>query len=172
MKSISSPVDLAQHDVQAADEGDDVGDHHSPREVVEDAQEMAPELSFNRNTPEGICVDGDPELIRQIVFNLVSNGMKYNQEGGTVDISLTLGGEDNVVYLTVANTGKAIPADAAAHIFDRFYRVDPSRNRKVHGLGLGLPLAQEFAELHQGLLKLSENRDGQIAFTLTLPSVS
>ncbi|NET40258.1 MAG: HAMP domain-containing histidine kinase, partial [Cyanothece sp. SIO1E1] len=138
-------------------------------DVADDAVEMAPELSIERNIPEGLCIEGDPELMRQIVFNLTSNAIKYNTMDGSVNLNLTLDQEKKELYLTVANSGNAIPEEAAAHIFDRFYRVDPSRNRKVHGLGLGLPLAREFAELHKGKLELTENRNGQVAFTLTLP---
>lgn len=138
-------------------------------EVADDAHEIAPELSLDRNIPEGICIEGDPELMRQIVFNLTSNAIKYNQSGGSLSLNLTVDNSEQLVYLTVANSGKAIPEDAADHIFDRFYRVDPTRNRKVHGLGLGLPLAKEFTELHGGTLALTENREGQVAFTLSLP---
>jgi len=138
-------------------------------DVADDAVEMAPELLVERNIPEGICMEGDSELVRQIVFNLTSNAIKYNTPDGSVNLNLTIDQEKKELYLTVANTGNAIPDEAAAYIFDRFYRVDPSRNRKVHGLGLGLSLAREFAELHKGKLELTENRSGQVAFTLTLP---
>ena len=139
------------------------------QEVVDDAKEIAPDMAIESILPEGISVDGDPEIIRQIVFNLLSNAIKYSQDGGSINLSLTADRAEKKIFLTVANSGSAIESDAAAHIFDRFYRVDGTRNRRAGGLGLGLPLAREFAELHRGTLELTENRDGQVAFTLVLP---
>lgn len=138
-------------------------------DVVEDAKEMAPEMSIEWVVPEGVSVDGDPELIRQIVFNLLSNAIKYSQDGGSINLDLTVDRSVKKIFLTVSNSGTAIDANAAEHLFDRFYRVDATRNRSARGLGLGLSLAREFAEVHKGTLELTENRDGQVAFTLALP---
>ena len=140
-------------------------------EVAEDAGEIAPDLSVNLNVPNDIQIEGDPELLRQVIFNLMSNAIKYNENGGFVEIDLTVDRVERSTFLTVTNSGEAIPEESAKHIFDRFYRVDPTRNRKVYGLGLGLPLAKEFTELHQGKLELTQNTNGRVSFTITLPAV-
>jgi two-component system, OmpR family, heavy metal sensor histidine kinase CusS len=138
-------------------------------EISEDARELAPELALTLNIVPDVHIDGDEELLRQAVFNLLSNAIKYNQSGGFIGMDLTVNREEGLLFLSVSNSGNQIPAAAANHIFDRFFRADPSRNRSVSGLGLGLPLAKEFIELHGGTLSLSDNRDGHISFTLQLP---
>ncbi|MCB1120529.1 MAG: HAMP domain-containing protein [Verrucomicrobiae bacterium] len=137
-------------------------------ESVEDAREFAPNLEWRININTAISLNGDPNLVRQIVSNLISNSIKYNKPDGYIEVSLT---KENhaMVKLQVANSGTEIPEEQAALIFDRFYRIDPSRNRSIKGLGLGLPLAKEFTDLHGGKLELTENSSGRIAFSLLLP---
>lgn len=138
------------------------------KETVEDAKEIAPDLAVSLNLIESVKVEGDEELLRQAVFNILSNAIKYNEMNGFIGIDLTLNEVGDQAFLTITNAGNRIPEEASRHVFDRFYRADPVRNRAIHGLGLGLPLAQEFVELHGGELSLSDNRDGCISFTIQL----
>ncbi|MEH2116396.1 sensor histidine kinase [Nostoc sp.] len=99
--------------------------------------------------------------------NLLSNAIKYNLPNGWIKIRThqTL----TTLCVTIVNASKDIPANECDRIFDRFYRGDPSRNRKIEGIGLGLSLSREIARAHGGDLTLDSTPLGQTAFTLTLP---
>ncbi len=142
---------------------------HLIRDQFDDARLIAPDLNFEIESDAKAIVVGDPALIRQIIANLTSNAIKYNRRGGNVVASLERIASENSIQLKLKNTGKAIPQAAAELIFDRFYRGDPSRNRDIRGLGLGLSLANEFTRLHNGELTLANNEDDDIVFALKLP---
>jgi two-component system heavy metal sensor histidine kinase CusS len=136
-------------------------------EIIEDAELMAPEIKFERDIEDSIEVKGDRDLLRQCVFNMVTNAIKYNRENGFIRLSLRKSRFN--VDLDITNTGKCIPENMAPKVFDRFVRADPSRDSKVNGRGLGLSLAREFAKAHHGTLELLHNEDDQITFRLELP---
>jgi heavy metal sensor kinase len=135
--------------------------------VCEDTQILAPHLTVEPDITPGIRVNADRDLLRQVVQNLTGNAIKYNRKDGTIRFWLREDGP--AVLLTIANTGKSIPSSERERIFDRFYRADPSRNRKIEGVGLGLSLAREIARAHHGDLRLDDSQDGIISFTLALP---
>ena len=114
-----------------------------------------------------LVVDADASLLRQALLNLLHNAVTYNEPGGRV--GLTLKGRDAALDLTVWNTGPGIPAGDQARVFDRFFRVDAARSRRVDGVGLGLSLAREIVRVHGGRLELEESRPGRTCFRLTLP---
>ena len=104
----------------------------------------------------------------QIIFNLVENGIKYNQPGGTLTIRL-FREEDNAV-LQVADTGVGIPEDALSQIFERFYRVDKARSRSTGGSGLGLAIVKSMVERNEGTI-LAQSAPGEgTVFTVTFPA--
>jgi heavy metal sensor kinase len=137
--------------------------------VFEDTQILAPHLTVDRDIAPGVRVNADRDLLRQVVQNLIGNAVKYNHKGGRIRFRLRENGP--VVLLTIANTGKTVPPSERERIFDRFYRADPSRNRRIEGVGLGLSLAREIARAHHGNLTLDDTQDGIVSFTLTLPSM-
>ncbi|HMV85529.1 MAG TPA: ATP-binding protein [Blastocatellia bacterium] len=115
---------------------------------------------------------GDEALLRQMLLNLLDNAVKHTQAGGQV--RLQLDHADAGYYLTVADTGEGIPAQAQPHIFKRFYRADQSRTRvpngKGHsGAGLGLSIAQWIAEAHGGSLTLQQSGPSGSSFRVLLP---
>ncbi len=113
-------------------------------------------------------VSGDRDRLQQVVMNIVSNAVKYNQRGGRVDI--TGGCQDGMVCLTVADTGLGIPEADLPRIFERFYRVDKARSREKGGTGLGLAIAREIIEFHGGAIAV-ESREGYgTTVTITLPA--
>lgn len=134
--------------------------------VFEDTQILAPNLSVEQDIAPGVWVQADRDLLRQVVQNLTANAVKYNRRDGKIFFRLRADGQ--AVRLTIANTGKSIPPSERGRIFDRFYRADPSRNRKIEGVGLGLSLAREIARAHQGDLVLDETKEGIVSFTLIL----
>ena len=104
----------------------------------------------------------------QIVFNLIENGIKYNQPGGTLTVRLYRDEEN--AHLSVSDTGLGIPEDAIGHIFERFYRVDKARSRSTGGSGLGLAIVSTIVRRNRGDIQVfSEVRKGTI-FTVTFPA--
>ncbi len=134
--------------------------------VYEDTQILAPALTVERDIDPGVWVQADRDLLRQVVQNLTGNAVKYTQRNGKILFRLRPNGQ--AIHLTIANTGKSIPPSERGRIFDRFYRADPSRNRKIEGVGLGLSLAREIARAHQGDLVLDDTQEGIVSFTLIL----
>lgn len=105
--------------------------------------------------------------IYQIIFNLLENAIKYNVEGGSVHISARVENED--VIIEVSDTGVGIPEEAAAHIFDRFYRVDTARSREAGGAGLGLSIVHDMVERNYGTISVEPGRCCGSKFLLVFP---
>ena len=118
------------------------------------------------NVPDGIFYTGDEGMIKQLAVILLSNAQKYSDEHGQVFLSLEARGDRRT--LTVRNTGPAIPREAQARIFDRFYRVDSSHNRAIEGNGLGLAIAQSIVRAHKGKISVHSEEGKGTAFTVTL----
>jgi heavy metal sensor kinase len=111
---------------------------------------------------------GDEQRLRQALTNLIENAIKFTPPGGEVTVSSWRVGLE--VGLTVADNGVGIPADDAAHVFDRFYRADRSRSRESGGSGLGLAICYEIAAAHGGRIWV-KSEDGQgSAFSIALPA--
>ena len=100
-----------------------------------------------------VTVSGDPDRLRELVSNLVINAIEYNRPGGSVTVSLERVGTS--ARLLVEDTGIGIAADHLPHVFERFYRVDPTRARERGGAGLGLSIAAWIAEIHGGAISCS-----------------
>jgi heavy metal sensor kinase len=136
-------------------------------ETCEDTRILAPSLDISAEIEPNVRIDADEALLRQVLQNLCSNAIKYNVKAGKIRFRLRRK-SDSAVF-TVWNMGKVIPQSDQERIFDRFYRVDTSRARKVGGAGLGLSLAREIARAHGGDLTLEPPKEGWIGFRLTLP---
>jgi two-component system, OmpR family, heavy metal sensor histidine kinase CusS len=136
--------------------------------AAEDIGAMAPHLKVVKEIMPGILIKGDPDFLGQIIMNLTSNAVKYNHDPGTVFFRLSVRNE--TAFLTLSNTGVQIPAEAREKIFDRFFRVDPSRSKTIPGSGLGLSLAREIAQAHGGDLRLDPDVGSMISFTLSFPA--
>lgn len=91
-------------------------------------------------------INGIPQLIKGIIFNLCDNAIKYNRHGGKVNIEIIE--ENNIVRLSVRDTGIGIPAKHQSRVFERFYRVDKSHSKEVGGTGLGLSIVKHAAQIH------------------------
>ncbi|MGP0067917.1 MAG: heavy metal sensor histidine kinase [Isosphaeraceae bacterium] len=143
---------------------------HLVGEVGEHMQVAAQEKGVGLHLDlTGDCpVRGDADRLRQLFFNLLDNAIKYTPAGGAVAVR----GEahNGQVRVTVADTGIGIPADHLPHVFDRFYRVDPSRSPETEGSGLGLAICRSIAEAHGGRLGIDSDLEGGTRVTLVLPS--
>ncbi|MDF5720009.1 MAG: ATP-binding protein [Rhizonema sp. PD37] len=136
-------------------------------EMLEDVELLAPHLAVQTNIADQLKVQGDRALLIQVLHNLFSNAIKYNLADGWIQIHASR--TQTYLHITIANASNDIPVGDRTRIFDRFHRGDPSRTRKVEGIGLGLSLAREIARAHGGDLILDSTSSGQTAFTLTLP---
>lgn len=112
-------------------------------------------------------VTGDADRLKQLLLNLVTNGIKYSPEGSKLTISLDT--DEHFAHVHVADTGEGIPPEDLPNIFDRFYRVDKARARAQGGAGLGLSIAKWIAEAHHGDITVESVEGEGTTFTLHLP---
>jgi heavy metal sensor kinase len=119
----------------------------------------------------GLFVQGDPTILRQAVFNLVDNAIKYTPDGGTIRVGVCAGG-DGEALLEVADSGPGIAPEHREKIFERFYRIDADRARASGGSGLGLSIARWAVGLHGGRIELETAEGKGSAFRVHLPCVS
>ena len=119
--------------------------------------------------PRGpLIVLGDAERLQQVVWNLVSNSIKFTPAGGRIEVRLT--GEAAGVCLEVSDTGAGLAADFLPFVFDRFRQADSSSTRAHGGLGLGLAIVRSMVELHDGTVRAESAGVGRGAtFRVTLP---
>ena len=116
---------------------------------------------------DGIMTGSDA-LIYRLIFNLTENAVKYNRQGGSVRVSVTQ--EPEKLLLRVSDTGCGIPEEYQRSIFQPFFRVDKSRSREYGGVGLGLSLVWEIADLHGGSVWVEESSDKGTTIAVELPA--
>jgi two-component system phosphate regulon sensor histidine kinase PhoR len=114
-----------------------------------------------------VVIDGDPEALRELVDNLVSNAIKYTPEGGRVDVRMAVEGSSAV--LSVQDTGIGIAPEDQGRIFERFYRVDKARSRQLGGTGLGLSIVKHVALAHGGNVSVKSIPGRGATFRVQLP---
>lgn len=110
-----------------------------------------------------------PGRLRELLTNLMENGIKYNEPGGRVDVGVRQ--TDGRVFITVADTGIGIPKEAQERVFERFYRVDKGRARKTGGTGLGLAIVKHITQLYGGAVTLESEPGQGTTLTLEFPAV-
>ncbi|MBQ5761149.1 MAG: HAMP domain-containing protein [Clostridia bacterium] len=113
-------------------------------------------------------VSGERDRLQQVVMNIVSNAVKYNQRGGSV--TMRCDWQDGIVRLSVADTGLGIPKEDLPRIFERFYRVDKARSREKGGTGLGLAIAREIVEFHGGTITVDSQEGKGTTVVIALPA--
>jgi signal transduction histidine kinase len=141
------------------------------REVAEITEAMVAErpVSVVVDGPSGAQALGDAACTRQIVLNLASNAARYTGSGR---IAFQVREDSGRAGISVADTGQGIPAESLAHLFDRFYRVEPSRSRAHGGAGLGLTIAKLYADLQKGSIEVTSEPGRGSRFTFWLPAAS
>ena len=144
------------------------------KKVIEDAiNALGPAAAAKTIQVECLLQDdlnviGDRDRLQQIVWNLVSNALKFTPKGGAVRVSLREFGDD--VEVEVNDTGIGIPSDFLPFVFDRFRQADSSMSRRHNGLGLGMAIVRHLVELHGGTVSVASPGEGQgTTFTLRLP---
>lgn len=144
--------------------------HETVRDCARAAQVLAlrkgVRLEFDDDLPS-IALNGDEELIKRMLLNLLDNAVKYTPEGG--EISLALARQNGNAEIVVRDTGIGIPATDQPRVFDRFFRVDKARARVLGGAGLGLSIAQWIVEVHGGEISVASAPGEGSTFTVVLP---
>jgi PAS domain S-box-containing protein len=139
-------------------------------EAVTSAQPAADAKGVHVTTvyDSAVAVQGDPARLQQVVWNLVSNAIKFTPRDGTVHVALHA--VDGQAQVQIADSGQGIVPDVLPHIFERFQQADSSSTRRHGGLGLGLAIVRNLAEMHGGSVTASSAGVGRGAtFTVLLP---
>lgn len=110
-------------------------------------------------------ISADGELLARLFDNLINNAIKYGADGKRIDIKINASGD--TVTVAVINYGKVIPQDEIPHLFEKFYRVEQSRNKKTGGTGLGLAIAKSIVDMHDGQIHVESDLNGT-RFIVTL----
>jgi len=125
------------------------------------------QISIALQVPETLpTINGDPDRLKQVMVNLVSNAVKYNHEGGRVDIEAKVG--ENELNVAVRDTGSGIAEEDLPHIFEKFCRVDDPE-QQVKGTGLGLSITKHIIEAHGGTISVQSVKGQGSTFSFTLP---
>lgn len=130
--------------------------------MAAEAKEIAIEVDAS---PRPLLVEADSDMVRQVLFNLLDNAIKFTQAGGRVTI--TARKRESGVAVTIADTGIGIAPEHLPHIFERFYKVEKSR--AGGGTGLGLAIAKHIVQAHGGEIRVESEEGKGSAFTFTLP---
>jgi two-component system, OmpR family, manganese sensing sensor histidine kinase len=141
-------------------------------EVVEEQCSVAAGLGIALHSKINTtsCVLGDGDQLARLFTNLVGNALRYTAQGGEVVAALKAEGRDCVV--TISDTGIGIPLEHQDKIFERFYRVDPARSRRLGGFGLGLAIAKKIVEEHRGTLGVQSMEGKGTTFIVHLPNLN
>lgn len=140
------------------------------RDAAADHTVIDPERPIQVSAPEQLMIKGDQERLTQVITSLLSNVRVHTPPGTSVTMDLFDEGE--LVMLVVADNGPGIPHEALEHVFDRFYRADPSRSRSSGGTGLGLAIVQAIIEAHGGHASASSVEQLGSKITIELPKVA
>jgi two-component system sensor histidine kinase SenX3 len=141
--------------------------------IVDEAVELNQFLADSKgvkiaaDTPTGIMVQGDAGLLSMAIKNLIENAVLYSESGSSVGVGLST--SEGFAEVAVIDQGIGIPVDQQERIFERFYRVDPSRSRDTGGTGLGLSIVKHAANNHGGEITLFSRPNLGSTFTLRIP---
>jgi two-component system, OmpR family, sensor histidine kinase CpxA len=146
-------------------------------QVAHDAEYESPGRSCHviaDNDEDEFLVEGDPDLLRSAVENVVRNATRYTGEGTTVEVRLERQRSDAgpEIVVRVLDSGPGVPEEALAKIFEPFYRLDDARNRLTGGAGLGLSIADRAIRLHGGQLRASNRKEGGLEVEIRIPEGS
>lgn len=125
-------------------------------------------IVLNNQVPETLPpLNADARRLRQVLDNLLSNALRHTPPGGIIQVTATP--TTSYATIVISDTGDGIPPDGLPHLFDRFYRVDPSRSRTSGGSGLGLAIVKRLTESQGGTVTVESDPGKGTRFTLTLP---
>ena len=126
-------------------------------------------LDLQLHLPDAITMETDPNKLREVLTNLLHNAVEYNRAGGSIMLSVER--TNGHVRLEVRDTGLGIKPEVLEHIFERFYRADPSRHADTPHAGLGLAIVKSYVDLMRGTIRVESSEAGT-AFIVELPFVA
>jgi two-component system OmpR family sensor kinase len=136
-------------------------------EAVETAQTVDPDRPIDLRAESAVVVTGDRDRLRQIVDNLLANVRAHTPAGTPASVSVTQ--SNGSAEIAVTDSGPGLGEEHLEHVFERFYRADPSRARTSGGVGLGLAIVAAVAEAHGGTVSASSQPGRGTTFSITLP---
>lgn len=166
---INDIVSLSKLDESSAPRQDEEVDLYDlSAEVISRLQISAKEKNVTAElTGDHVTVFGSRTILGEVIFNLCDNAIKYNREGGSFSVKVSH--IPMKAIITVSDTGTGIPEKHLSRIFERFYRVDKSRSRKIKGTGLGLSIVKHGADYHGGTVRAESTVGKGTSFIVELP---
>ena len=137
------------------------------RDLVGDARVVDPDRPIDVDAPAAVVVTGDEQRLRQVVANLLSNARTHTPPATPISVSVQMDADSAVI--AVADRGPGMTAEHADRVFERFFRVDPSRARASGGSGLGLSIVAAIVAAHQGTVTVETAPGEGARFTVRLP---
>jgi heavy metal sensor kinase len=172
IRLVGSLLTLARADAgQLAIHPEDIDLGSLVSDAVEHVQSEASRsgVSLSVRATNGVRVSADPDLLLQLMLNLLDNAVKYSgRNNGSVQVLFRR--DQRWAELVVSDTGPGIPPEHLSHIFDRFYRADAARSRADGGAGLGLSICRWIAEVHGGTIRADSPPGHGATFTVRLPA--
>ena len=137
-------------------------------QIIDDFYPTLRELnkSIKLNYEEKININADPDKLSRVFNNLIKNAISYSKEESEIVINLKK--DTNNVVVEVINKGKQISKEKLSKIFEKFYRLDSARTSRTGGSGLGLSIAKDIVELHNGTITAESNEE-ETTLRVTLP---
>ncbi len=149
-------------------ENEEIDLYELAAEVISRLRRSADEKNVSMSIAgEHVLFTGNKTILDEIIFNLCDNAIKYNKDNGHVEVKLSH--IPKSVFITVSDTGIGIPNQCLDRIFERFYRVDKSRSRKIKGTGLGLSIVKHGVIYHHGTIRVDSTAGKGSVFTIELP---
>ena len=165
---IEDIIRLSELDEEQEIQKEEVSLHQIASDVLLSLQNAAEkrEVTLKLEGSEG-KIEGVYRLLHEVIYNLCDNAIKYNVDGGSVNISIEE--KENEVGITIEDTGIGIPLEHQSRIFERFYRVDKSHSKKSGGTGLGLSIVKHAVGYHNGKINLSSEEGKGTRITILFP---
>jgi two-component system OmpR family sensor kinase len=138
------------------------------RDGVADSLAIDPAHPIKIIASDEVWIDGDGEKITQVIANLLANVRSHTHPDTGAEIDVRR--ENGSAVISVRDRGSGFPPETIGHVFDRFYRADPSRSRKSGGSGLGLAIVDAIARAHGGAVEASNDPEGGARITVRLPA--
>lgn len=169
---INDIIELSELDVMDGEKST------TPVSLTEEAENCVSMLQMNAEKhgvtisyggdKEPCVIEANLDMIQEVIYNLCDNAIRYNKQGGHVDVSV-FKNEENII-LQVKDNGIGIPQKDQERIFERFYRVDKARSKKTGGTGLGLAIVKHIAEQHDAQIKLVSNVGEGTSISILFPT--
>lgn len=124
-------------------------------------------LNLSYEYDKDVYVKGDPDMLRQVTANLISNAVRYTPEGGSITVAVRKG--ETMASIMVKDTGIGLSEEEVKMVFSRFWRADAGRNRDSGGLGIGLAVVKEIVDQHRGWVRVEGEPGKGATFTIMIP---